>query len=125
MPLVVVHGLPAHLGPLLRQRLHPAIKNGVADIAALNVDASMVTPSYILDEDEFGDEFTICIVVTGLFIKPERTREAKQLLCDNLRCEFHSVLDPLARTGLLKKPYKVEVWTQPLNAAEDGFSSDD
>lgn len=122
MPLAVLYGLPASLAARLRPDLRTAIKNGIADVHELNVTQALVRPSFILDEDELGESIDLILVITGLFVKPDRTPEIKQRLCEVLVEEIRLVVE-VRNHGCSTKRLNIEVFTIPLDADRDGFAA--
>lgn len=84
MPVLQVWGLPVEIEPGLIEVLHNDLIAAVQGIEELNLGPGQVTIFYPSDRLHWGIEDEIIIFVRGLFTKPERTKEVRNRLAQEI-----------------------------------------
>ncbi len=84
MPILTVQGIPANIGIEELKKLWFALRSVVASIPELKLTSEQVTVFFPPDllQEGLGEE--IIITVTGLFVRPERTEEIRNILAKKL-----------------------------------------
>ncbi|MDQ5949026.1 MAG: hypothetical protein QG589_152 [Patescibacteria group bacterium] len=114
MPVIKVWCLPASQTEDNLRDLHKAIVKAVVAQTELGLkDENDMTCLFPPDQMQYGLGAEVIVEVLGLFTKPARTWEVKQLLAERLG-DAVKVLYPNA---------KVEVFVSTFNQNEDGFWS--
>ncbi len=84
MPILTVQGIPANIGIEELKKLWSALRSVVASIPELKLTSEQVTVFFPPDllQEGLGEE--IIITVTGLFLRPERTEEIRNILAKKI-----------------------------------------
>ena len=112
MPVIKVWCLPASQTEDNLRELHKAIVKTVVARTELGLkDENDMTCLFPPDQMQYGLGSEVIVEVSGLFTKPERTWEVKQLLAEAMG-DAVKALYPKA---------KVEIFVSSFNQNEDGF----
>lgn len=115
MPMLVVHGVPSTVSQEELEVFVFSLQRSVSNIKALGVDSSEVSVFLPSDLVQLGLGEELICVVEGLFQKPERTTQVRQLLAVSIR----DCLAEFARNHMLNCR-KVEALINRFDQEVDG-----